>query len=73
MSSLAALLTSTEDHRPEKGLGWNGLKMTRRCGCAVDYDSLRAALAVHCAARGLQPVEAFFTKAIQLYEMIIVR
>jgi hypothetical protein len=39
----------------------------------VDYDSLRAALAVHCAARGLQPVEAFFTKAIQLYEMIIVR
>ncbi|KAI8464307.1 MAG: dynein heavy chain and region D6 of dynein motor-domain-containing protein [Monoraphidium minutum] len=39
----------------------------------VDYDALRAALADNCARAGLQPLESFMVKAIQLYEMILVR
>eukprot|EP00879_Flechtneria_rotunda_P031237 GHRR01034104.1.p1 GENE.GHRR01034104.1~~GHRR01034104.1.p1 ORF type:complete len:531 (+),score=167.01 GHRR01034104.1:161-1594(+) len=39
----------------------------------VDYENLRAALVDNCVRAGLQPLEAFLTKAIQLYEMILVR
>jgi dynein heavy chain, axonemal len=39
----------------------------------ADYDNLRAALLANCEAENLQPLEAFFTKITQLYEMIIVR
>eukprot|EP00775_Hariotina_reticulata_P006671 gene6671-6895_t len=39
----------------------------------VDYDTLRPALIDNCLRAGLQPLETFLTKAIQLYEMIVVR
>ncbi len=39
----------------------------------VDYDNLRNALIDNCLKAGLQPLESFLTKAIQLYEMIVVR
>ncbi|KIZ07416.1 Dynein heavy chain 7, axonemal [Monoraphidium neglectum] len=39
----------------------------------VDYVALRAALADNCARAGLQPLEPFLVKAVQLYEMILVR
>lgn len=39
----------------------------------VDYDNLRVALIDNCLKNNLQPLESFITKAIQLYEMIIVR
>ncbi|KAK9812825.1 hypothetical protein WJX72_004356 [[Myrmecia] bisecta] len=39
----------------------------------VDYDNLRAAIKDNCIAQGLQPLESFIIKTIQLYEMIIVR
>jgi dynein heavy chain len=38
-----------------------------------DYGSLQSALRSACAAARLQPTEQFLNKAIQLYEMIIVR
>ncbi|DBB17907.1 TPA: hypothetical protein ACH3X3_002922 [Trebouxia sp. C0006] len=40
---------------------------------SVDYDNLRAAIQNNCAKQGLQPLEAFIGKIIQLYEMIVVR
>ncbi|KAF6266164.1 dynein heavy chain 9 [Scenedesmus sp. NREL 46B-D3] len=40
---------------------------------SVDYDNLRNALIDNCIKAGLQPLESFLTKAIQLYEMIVVR
>jgi hypothetical protein len=39
----------------------------------VDYDALRAALTSNCLKAGYQPLESLLIKAIQLYEMIIVR
>ena len=39
----------------------------------ADYDNLRAALLANCEKENLQPLDTFFTKTIQLYEMIIVR
>lgn len=40
---------------------------------ATDYDSLRAAVTDHCTQNNLQPLDSFFIKISQLYEMIIVR
>ena len=39
----------------------------------VDYDALRAALISNCLKAGYQPLESLLIKAIQLYEMILVR
>jgi dynein heavy chain len=39
----------------------------------LDYTHLLAALRHNAAAHGLQPLPAFLEKAIQLYEMIVVR
>jgi dynein heavy chain len=39
----------------------------------VDYNNLRNALAENCLKLGLQPLESLLIKAIQLYEMIVVR
>jgi hypothetical protein len=39
----------------------------------VDYSDLLAALSSNAARAGLQPLPAFLEKAIQLYEMILVR
>lgn len=39
----------------------------------LDYDNIRAALIKHTLLMNLQPLESFLDKAIQLYEMIIVR
>jgi dynein heavy chain len=39
----------------------------------VDYDNLRNALVDNCLKLGLQPLESLLIKAIQLYEMIVVR
>jgi len=39
----------------------------------VDYEALRAALISNAEKAGLQPLESFLIKAIQLYEMIVVR
>lgn len=39
----------------------------------IDYTDLREALKANCAKLGLQPLETFLEKIIQLYEMIIVR
>jgi dynein heavy chain len=38
-----------------------------------DYIHLVAAMARQCAAHNLQPTDAFLTKAVQLYEMVVVR
>jgi len=38
-----------------------------------DYDALRNAMRSQCTKRNLQPTDYFFTKAIQLHDMIIVR
>ncbi|KAL3158235.1 hypothetical protein ABBQ38_010487 [Trebouxia sp. C0009 RCD-2024] len=40
---------------------------------SVDYDNLKAAIQDNSAKLGLQPLEAFVDKIIQLYEMIVVR
>ena len=39
----------------------------------VDYDNLNAAIRENCEKNNLQPLDSFFVKIIQLYEMIIVR
>eukprot|EP00967_Tisochrysis_lutea_P022158 scaffold25264_cov18-Tisochrysis_lutea.AAC.1 len=39
----------------------------------LDYDNLRAALTQNAVRMNLQPLPSFLDKAIQLYEMIIVR
>ena len=39
----------------------------------VDYSEIKDACAVSCQERGLQLVDVFFEKIIQLYEMTIVR
>ena len=39
----------------------------------VDYDNLRNAFNENCEAMNLQPLDTFFVKMVQLYEMIIVR
>jgi len=39
----------------------------------LDYDAIRAALTDNAVKMGLQPLPTFLDKAIQLYEMIIVR
>ena len=39
----------------------------------IDYNNLRDALKANCAKLGLQPLETFLEKTIQLYEMIVVR
>jgi dynein heavy chain len=36
---------------------------------AVDYDALRAAIVENCNKEGLQPLDSFLTKIIQLYEV----
>ena len=40
---------------------------------AMDYDSFKAALTENCEKMNLQPLDSFFNKITQLYEMIIVR
>lgn len=40
---------------------------------AIDYADLHSALAANAAKAGLQPLPAFLDKAVQLYEMIVVR
>ena len=39
----------------------------------VEYDDLRTACGQHCIEKGIQLVEVFYEKIIQLYEMTIVR
>ncbi|GMH33280.1 hypothetical protein BSKO_01114 [Bryopsis sp. KO-2023] len=39
----------------------------------VDYDNLRNAVVENCKLSNLQPLDTFFTKIVQLYEMIVVR
>lgn len=39
----------------------------------VDYNNLRQAFVQTCEQSNLQPLDTFFTKIIQLYEMIVVR
>ena len=39
----------------------------------LDYDAIRAALTENAMRMNLQPLPSFLEKAIQLYEMIIVR
>ncbi len=39
----------------------------------MDYTHLRAALVANAGKQGLQPLPTFLEKAIQLYEMIVVR
>jgi len=39
----------------------------------IDYNNLQEALAENCKKMNLQPLDSFFEKIIQLYEMIIVR
>lgn len=38
-----------------------------------DYEALTGALKRQCALAGLQPTDYFLLKAIQLYEMVVVR
>lgn len=39
----------------------------------VDYENLKQAVCENCELKNLQPLDTFFTKLVQLYEMIIVR
>ena len=39
----------------------------------IDYDAFKSALTDNCKKMNLQPLDSFFVKITQLYEMIIVR